>query len=269
MHGRLFKLEEWVMESLALDIEIVMVHDNQDSQTELELRKIVQRHKTPLLKLVSKQVNSPGLARNIGLEHVTGDWVTFWDSDDIPMPRMYKSMIEAAERCGYEIAVGDFTISNAGGEMVGDFEACGSIINSVNSPGLWRYTFRRERIQKARFEKMKMGEDQLFLANLNLIDSQVFFFPKVVYNYKIGHQGRLSIDPAARRDLSKSISRFLEVQESQGFGNEFTTALLIRLSLTSLKIGSIRQKITAIWQLSKSFQSRKTRKLLIQVVRGI
>jgi glycosyltransferase involved in cell wall biosynthesis len=269
MHGRLAPLELWVKEALNIGAEIILVHDFQDTATEIELRDMAKRISNPRFKLISKQVNSPGLARNLGLEYVSNKWVTFWDSDDVPIPILYKQMVQEAELNNFNFAVGDFSVSTMDTETAENFQTFGSLINSVNAPGLWRYAIRYTKIKKASFESMKMGEDQLFLAKLNLDDSQVYFFPKVIYNYQIGHSGRLSSDLNAKKQLSQTISRLSAVQKDQGSKNVFTNALLTRLEITQLKNGGLLVKFKAFLRLFAKLRKKDSRSLLIRIVKGI
>ena len=269
MYGRLSTLNKWVNEALACGIEVVLSHDYQDPETEEELIAITKQFDNPLLKLVSKKVNSPGLARNVGLEQATGDWITFWDCDDIPSPGLYIRMIEIAESKGFDIAIGDFVTSDEQGEVVSQHLTENSLERTINTPGIWRYAFKKSRIQKKKFEKMKMGEDQLFLANLELIDSQIYFHNQIVYKYKIGHTGRLSNNDKAVGELIEAIRGLWLVQSWQAASNQFSNCLFVRLNLSLIKTGNISQKWFALINLITFLKIKGSLTVFAKVIKGI
>jgi len=269
MNGRLSTLSEWVNEALELGIEVVLIHDYQDPETEEELIKITKQFDNSLLKLVSKKVNSPGLARNVGLQQASGDWVTFWDCDDIPSPSQYIRMVKIAETKGFDVAIGDFVTSDAQGEVVSHNLTNNSLVRTINTPGIWRYAFRKSRIQNKKFEKMKMGEDQLFLANLELMDSQIYFHNQIVYKYKIGHTGRLSNNDKAVGELSEAIGELRLVLSRQATINQFSNCLFVRLNLTLIKTGNISQKWFALINLITFLKIKGSLTVLAKVIKGV
>ena len=85
MAGKLQHFEEWLSICRGLPIEIIVCHDVQDDQTGPELTKIFES-----LNLENKLIflegtyDSAGLARNAGIPLASGEWIVFWDSDDLP-----------------------------------------------------------------------------------------------------------------------------------------------------------------------------------------
>lgn len=77
------------------DIEVIVVDDNSTENYE-ELFSILQKEKDvfPNFYFTSNNsgVQSAGACRNIGIEHASGKWVTFADSDDFFVPGFYDIM---------------------------------------------------------------------------------------------------------------------------------------------------------------------------------
>lgn len=109
MSGRLQKLEKWIHElGENPRVEVVIVHDYSDDSTEAELKIICKKYESIILKQGS--YGDPGSARNAGLEICTGNWVTFWDSDDQPDTNEFLGLIEQIEEISPEIGFGRYRI---------------------------------------------------------------------------------------------------------------------------------------------------------------
>ena len=63
------------------DIEIICVDDGSTDHS-LEILKSYERS-DPRIKVITVNHKSAGVARNIGLEHATGQFVHFLDSEDV------------------------------------------------------------------------------------------------------------------------------------------------------------------------------------------
>ena len=269
MRGQLQKLTSWVHESTKLGIEIVLVHDFQDQATENELKSIVEGNNTRLVKLLTVRFRSPGLARNFGIEHANGEWITFWDSDDQPDPKLYLDLVEKLEKKKKEIGIGNFIIVDANDSLETRIEHRGTLISTINHPGLWRYIFKKTRIEGQFFEKMRMGEDQLFLGKLKMSDSEVFFSDQYVYQYFTGQPNQLTSNPSARNEIIDSIKRLSFFVSNQPTTTIFTTSLQIRMIITLIKIGHPMQKAYAIKEIAKHFLHRESRRTAFRVVLGL
>ena len=60
----------------------------------------------PILKILRQQNSGPGSARNRGLAESTGEFIHFFDSDDIAAPNKHEVQLEALLRTGADIAYG-------------------------------------------------------------------------------------------------------------------------------------------------------------------
>ena len=65
------------------EFEIIFVDDKSTKEESERLRKIIMKHRNHRIKyLYNNEKKSAGTCRNIGLEHATGKWIVFADSDD-------------------------------------------------------------------------------------------------------------------------------------------------------------------------------------------
>jgi len=238
MSGKLQNLTSWIKNINELDINIILVEDGCDSKTLTELNEIIQFINPKKVRLISGFFGSPGAARNAGLELIEDGWVTFWDSDDVPIPSKYLEMIDVAELQNRDIAIGLYQDTSF---LVEEF-AAPNIRNGLTlfeiglNPGLWRWAFHRKRIGSSRFNTLRMGEDQLFLMALEPFSSKLSYTREVVYKYFSNVEGQLTRNPVALLDLVKAIpTSILFVRNSDGRQKIFNKLLLSRQILSSLR----------------------------------
>ncbi len=247
MSGRLENLISWLEPALRLRIQVVLVHDMQDEQTSVELHDLVSKFPVDNLVFLEKTLNSPGLARNYGRTVTQGEWVTFWDSDDLPIPHRYLEMIEVAEIAQKQVAIGGFQSQDVSNQMIEGTHVPTADVNSIfRHPGMWRMAFKSELIEGSKFSEYKMAEDQSFLAELNLESKQVFFSNKLVYTYFLGSGTQLtgskfalSHIPYVTTDMAKKIDNGL-------IWSKFSRLLFLKLCFTQVKHSEFMDKVYAM-----------------------
>lgn len=80
------------------DIQILMVNDGSVDRTEEICQGYARQH--PNFEYYYKENGGSASARNVGLEHATGDYVGFVDSDDYVEPTMFEKLYNAAMEQG-------------------------------------------------------------------------------------------------------------------------------------------------------------------------
>lgn len=250
MAGRLSNLESLLRKCILHGIEVVIVHDEQDSSTGNEIDEIVKSVNSALVSIITKSVYSPGKARNLGIEKATGDWICFWDSDDIPLPEIFIQMVRQAKLLGHEIAVGKFRrIDGNKMEIYGNYET-----EVGRMPGIWRFAFKKESVENLTFPPYRMGEDQVFLAKITLPYSGFFKFDEIVYEYLCGDNGQLTKNRKAILELAGAIEEMLLNISHSTITNRLHLIFLSRQILTILKHGNPKLRFGLIKILLKAFK---------------
>jgi glycosyltransferase involved in cell wall biosynthesis len=244
MSGRLHNLENWLFAIHNLDIQVIIVHDYRDSETERQLLSIVKAVDSSKIVYLSGTFGSPGAARNAGLEQVESKFVCFWDSDDLPHPQSIVPQLEIySEVC--DILVGQYVQSLNHPEDMQQIKSKDCSINDVAiNPGLWRMIFRRDFISSVKFQKMRMGEDQLFLAEVMMLKPRMFFTHTVFYKYFVGHPGQLTQNPVAISELVDAFREILNLRErTSGREFEFISIVILRMNFTLARFSFLNKDV--------------------------
>jgi hypothetical protein len=224
MPGKLVNLESILRESSLLGIEVVIVHDKQDSVTGGEIEEIVKLLDSELVSVITRSVYSTGRARNLGIER--------------PLPEVFLSMVRDAKLRGQEMALGKFRqVSGDRNEIFGTSET-----EVGRMPGIWRFAFKKESIDGLAFPAYRMGEDQVFLAEVIVHFEDFFRCDEIVYEYVCGHVDQLTKNRKAILELEFAIEDMLRRISQTPNKNRIHFIFLSRQILTILKHGSLRLK---------------------------
>lgn len=233
MSGRLHNFEDWLSTIHHLDIKVIIVHDYRDSETERQVLSILSALNSSKTIFLSGNFGSPGAARNAGLERVESKFVCFWDSDDLPNPQSIITQLEAYTQ-DYDILVGQYVRSSNHKKNMQHIKSKDYSIKDVAmNPGLWRMIFRRDFISSVKFQNMRMGEDQLFLAEIMTLKPRMCFTNTLFYEYFVGYPGQLTQSPAAISELVDAFREILNLRKSTSrIEFEFTSIVILRMNFT-------------------------------------
>jgi hypothetical protein len=233
MAGRLGLLENWLCEVENLPVEVIIIHDIQDESTSQELQEVIGRHKKSQIKLLEGEFGSPGAARNAGLDFQRRIWTAFWDSDDLPKVTVVLEGIRSANS-NADVVIGNYSINNNG--HIKEVKHFNRLDFVAINPGLWRMAFKTDLIKEKRFALFRMGEDKLFLADLNLKSRNIHFTNKIFYIYNKGQPFQLTSSAIARKDVYLPLIEVQRIMDcNTELRNSFSEIIKIRLFLTLLR----------------------------------
>jgi len=251
MAGELEILESWIKKSLNFNLEILIVHDIQDSNTGIELDEFVKTVNNHKIKLIEKAVGSPGLARNLGLKIATGQWITFWDCDDLP--HVEDVMKSIAENPNCEVIVGRYKIQDKFSGLETFLPMSRLSYRGIGeNPGIWRMVFRKNILEGIRFNSIRMAEDQVFISQLNLKNRQVAFTERFLYTYFIGRKAQLTNSGININDLLVAFDQLLISHRKfeNNKKNSLSRMMAARILLTLVK----NFQLTGILELRKKLK---------------
>jgi len=215
MSGRVKNMSSWLEEAEDFSIEIIFVDDDSTDSTFNELAELKQYFDSLKIQVINGVFSGPGGARNAGLSLAQGQWVVFWDSDDIPYPKAFFEMIKVATRRELDFAVGNWIESpnNNFQQVTLKIATHGNNLRElIEYPGIWRWAFRRSAIGDARFPQILLGEDLIFLSKLQIRLSRVYRCRELVYSYSTGDESQLTSDKSIRRN-SAALFQYLKSRD--------------------------------------------------------
>lgn len=160
------------------DFEFILVDDNGEETEDFRIA-FEYLLKDKRFSLIGNE-HSPGVsgARNTGLDHARGEWITFLDSDDEFLPGAYKILTSVLR---HEANVYQFNhvrwIAKKNRE-IRKYQNQKGIYTSAKLPeawfGVWNKLFRAEFIRDIRFdERTNYGEDGLFVLECLAKDDRI------------------------------------------------------------------------------------------------
>ncbi len=241
MAGKLQKLESWVGKAVDLDIQVILVHDFQEQETQDQLNQMVQQFASEKLILIQGKYGSAGIARNAGIQVAQGTWIAFWDSDDLPELEIVIQTISTDLQRDYDCAVFSFFAIN---ELSASkkWRRLGNdpLLEVALTPGIWRFLFRKVSLSGIHFHNYRIGEDQSFLGLYNLSARKVFFKDIPIYNYFFGGQNHQTKNRAARIDMVQVLKFTSKEIRNSAKNSRFLELQFARQSLTCFKMFNLR-----------------------------
>lgn len=235
------------------DLEVILVDDHGQDNSIAIARDYIQTHRLVTWRIIETPTNSgPGIARNIGIENATGEYIAFCDADDWVEPTMYEILYSQAQAYQAEISSAAAILDYPDGThkvMSNPAIGCGDI-----SPKQRRYLlshfvsnfttmlFRREWLNQysIRFPHARSGEDSSFMGQCYLSVQRIAQTDQPLYHYVI-HADSISHRQHIWRgkDKRKAFGYLLDFAKRNGFWKRFRKELIIiyikKALLTPLK----------------------------------
>lgn len=240
MAGKLSNLKKTFEECLGNEIEFIIVHDEQDMDTQIELEELISLFPNLRIKLFRDIFNSPGLARNYGISKSTGSWFSFSDSDDIPHTSNLIKTVVDAEKANADVGIGNLLIVSKNQELLVKSRHLegfhrNSLVTLVQNPGFTRFVFRSKEFNPIEFPKIRMAEDQVYLARSNFLDHKIYLSDLLLYTYFVNVPDQATRNPSSLKELSKSLPLIYSLKSvSSSKTKQFLGMLVLKISLTCL-----------------------------------
>lgn len=210
--------------------------------------------KDPRIRVIHKQNEGLGMARNTGIENASGEYICFFDSDDYIAPDTVKTALEAAQRHDADVVVFGFTPVKSTGAMGNakiphtakavyeGAEVADVFLPDLISPGaseenanLWMsacmalFSMKLIRCTGWRFvsERQIISEDVYSLLRLYRYVQRVAVLPKACYFYC---ENQTSLTHVYRPDRFEKLNQFCvacqAVCEELDYGDEVRARLV-------------------------------------------
>lgn len=234
------KLSSWIVNSETIHFELILVVDEMYQDFSAELATIKTTVCLTKIQVIRGQFGNPGAARNAGIGVATSEWIAFWDSDDFPDPPAVIRMLTRAQEEKADVAIGSFRILGKSGVRTIATPKSNNELALVRhltlNPGLWRICFKLEVIKGHYFPEIRMGEDQIFIAQIPFAESRIYLSSELVYTYTENNPSSLTHDKSALSTLDTAVERLRKLtisDETNALGPRFlikiSTSMIIRL----------------------------------------
>ena len=183
------------------NIEVLCIDDcSTDNSRQLTLDSAKSDKR--IRPLMLKENSGASVARNLGLQEATGEYVFFADADDLVVDGAFETLIKKAEQCESDIVRAKITgITNDGTRhklakehLLHDHDV--DRTNWRNEESLWfywyftsnlyRYSFLKQ--QCIRFPSNMRNEDPIFLCRAFLATEKISLHNDVVYQYRVNSE---------------------------------------------------------------------------------
>jgi glycosyltransferase involved in cell wall biosynthesis len=181
------EISSWVIESVQLGVQVVLVHDLSEESSGDFLRELALNFPNHVT-YCEGAFGNPGAARNRGLKEARGKWICFWDADDRPYPSNYLRMVKIADQENYNFAVGqyqelDFYTKKINHKPLGSTNSLLVSYRLARRLGIWRFAFKRSQIKELVFPDCEIGEDQVFILLCDISAKRTLIYRKDIYQY--------------------------------------------------------------------------------------
>lgn len=255
MTGRLQNLEKTFQSCEKYQVEIILVHDEQDLTTQNEIEILAKQFKHLNIKIFRETFNSPGLARNFGIKHLTGKWFCFSDADDLPQIYNLLKTAQSADNDDAEVGIGGILIINNKKESIFDSreleeKQLRNIVSFAKNPAFTRFVFKTEVFSQIDFPEIKMGEDQVYLGRTKFLDKKIYFSDDLLYKYftNLEHQATKSVPSLSELPTA------IELLRQNLFGSSKQMEIFIQAQMIKICFSCLKRRINPLNALTTIFK---------------
>jgi glycosyltransferase involved in cell wall biosynthesis len=219
------------------DLEVICIDDASTDGT-LKILNSLAACDDRMTILPLAHNSGAGLARNIGLEHASGQYIAFMDGDDLypdksALERLHGKAIEhGVDICGGSLLTFDGTttrphvplqhFTSEGLTHYRDYQYEG---------GFYRYIFRKEFLNRngLRFPDYRRHQDSVFLVTAMTTATTFYAMVDHVYAYRKGHKH-------VSWDLPRSRDHFLGIQAILSLATRHDLAILYKSMVKNIGV---------------------------------
>jgi glycosyltransferase involved in cell wall biosynthesis len=143
------------------DIEIIVINDGSPDNAQ-DIIDLYMSYYPDKIKTFQQENHGQGIARNLGLDYASGEYIGFVDSDDWVDADMYRQMYDTARETGSDIVICDITAvsGNNGatwtlpgyqGQRQNPISISEFILSSLDQAYLWNKLYHRRLFNVMRF----------------------------------------------------------------------------------------------------------------------
>lgn len=183
------------------DIEIILVDDGSPDNCGSICDAFATRY--PQIRVIHQENSGLSVARNIGIDSSSGEYICFVDSDDMVAPDYCQRLYEFLDGSLYDFSFcgvcrfQDGEVPASGGQdtelHVANIQYLKMQLERKSEFGVWNKLFRKDIFKHIRFESGRIHEDVIFSAELaGNLHHGVIYTTKELYFYRQRENGIVS-----------------------------------------------------------------------------
>ena len=187
---------ESVLKQTFQNFELILVDDGSKDQSGIICDSYAA--KDDRIIVIHTENRGAAAARNTGLDHASGRYITFLDGDDYLAENMIARLYEVIEHSEYDMVVCDFLnllpdekdnfIVHLQERTVNGRDVLEHLKNEKNHGVwtiVWNKIYKREVLENLRFPSGKYFEDEFFSNQLYLNSNQIHVIPDVLCYHRV------------------------------------------------------------------------------------
>lgn len=188
-----------VLEQTYRDTEVLVVNDGSTDSTQAIVESFCITHEQ--VKLINTKNRGVSCARNTGIEHASGEFISFLDADDELLPDALSNMLDGLLKSGADIcstgcfqrnrAIDTYTKKLIVWDKITGIKK--ALMDSGPTHACWAKLFRRSKLSSVRFpEGKRVHEDSFFIFSCltSGMTMAIFDYPTYVYYAVSGSASR-------------------------------------------------------------------------------
>lgn len=223
------------------NIEIICVNDGSTDRSPDILERLASQDSRISVIHREKASGSAAVPRNIGIDHASGKYIIFLDSDDYFDLQMFEKMYDCAEKkkadlvmCdNYVVSSADGSIKNYDGELhhafikqkgVFSYKDIPDTIFQISNAAIWHKLISIDTLVKyqLKFQERVPILDDIFFVNLLLVLSKRIYIldEKLVFYREFRMEGQTSAVAKYKESIYLVFEKLNEYLEKTNFYNE-------------------------------------------------
>ena len=212
------------------DWECILVDDGSPDRSGAICDEYAQRDTR--IQVIHKENGGVSSARNVALGRITGKWLTFVDSDDCLYPNALQRWVEVAEQNNLDLIQCHFNREYKEGQVASDEIEVLSAAQYADSEKyltcVWGTLFKTSIMKEhtLRFdEKVRLGEDQIFLLSHMQYCKRIQRIGDVLYFYRNNEQSAVN-NPKPEYEMA-SVRAFKELKRNNPIASKRCDAMFM------------------------------------------
>ena len=193
-----------VLNQKVKDIEIICI-DDASTDNSLKILKEFAEKDSRFVIIECKNNNGVSKARNIGIQQAQGDYIAFFDPDDILMEDIYSNLINHIITNNVDIAMCGFKTFPDNKTIIPQFSTkptsplnfvkVNKQIHTRNDFCFpWRFLFKKTHIKKNKLkfnENIYIGSDTIFNFSSIMTANKIALIPEALYLYRTNNNNSI------------------------------------------------------------------------------